>query len=204
MALLQQNPSSPDDAALGEELTKGTSHVVIASVVAAILVSLAIAAYFVLGEKPPAATGQVTSAVAHIMHRETSGLDAAGSPMPKSEFDQVLLFTHIKLHNQSKNPLFLRMLMANVTLPDGIHTSYAAIPADYERVFQAYPELASLHGKPLKTDETVQPGQTVEGDFVCPFQISKADWEARKEVNYTVSFRYQPNFTVQAGTITEK
>ena len=90
-----------------------------------------------------------------MMHRETSGFDASGAVMPKEEFDQVLVFTHLKLHNQSKNPVFLRQILTNVTLGDGIHSSYAATPSDYERLFAAYPDLASLHGKPLALDATV-------------------------------------------------
>ena len=80
--------------------------------------------------------------IAHPMHRETSGFDAAGAAMPKDVFDQVLVFAHVKLHNQSKEPLFLHQIMANATLDDGIHTSYVAGPTEYERAFMGYPELA--------------------------------------------------------------
>lgn len=193
MSLLQQNHTDLETSRPGEELTKGSSHIVWASISAGVVVTIAIAVYVIAGQKPPAATGEVTRAVAHVMHRETTGLDAAGAPMPKEEFDQVLLFTHVKLHNQSKDPLFLRQIMANITLPDGIHTSYAAPPTDYERLFAAYPELVSLHGKSLAIDETIPSGEWLEGDFVSAFRMTKADWDARKSIDYSVSFRYQPD-----------
>jgi hypothetical protein len=193
MSLLQQNHTDLETSRPGEELTKGSSHIVWASISAGVVVTIAIAVYVIAGQKPPAATGEVTRAVAHVMHRETTGLDAAGAPMPKEEFDQVLLFTHVKLHNQSKDPLFLRQIMANITLPDGIHTSYAAAPTDYERLFAAYPELVSLHGKSLAIDETIPSGEGLEGDFVSAFRMTKADWDARKSIDYSVSFRYQPD-----------
>jgi hypothetical protein len=193
MSLLHQNPSVVEDVAPGEEVTKGSGHLIWASVIAAIAVSVAIAIYVILGQKPPASTGEVTHAVAHMMHRETSGMDANGAPMPKEDFDQVLLFTHIKLHNQSKEPLFLRQIMANVTLGDGIHSSYAASPTDYERLFSAYKDLAPLHGKSIAIEETISPGQTLEGDFVSAFRMSKQDWESKKALDYSVSFRYQPD-----------
>jgi hypothetical protein len=206
MSLLQQNPSSQsDDAALGEELTKGTSHIVVASLVAAVVVIIAIAIYVISGQKPPASTGEVTRVVAHMMHRESSGLDASGRPMPKDSFDQVLVFTHVKLHNQSSNPLFLRQMLTNVTLDDGVHTSYAATPSDYERLFQAYPELAGLHGKPIPTEATIPAGEWVEGDFVTSFRMDKTQWEARKGLDYNVSFRYQPDLKLTAtGPVTEQ
>jgi hypothetical protein len=128
-----------------------------------------------------------------MMHRETTGLDASGAPMPKEVFDQVLVFTHVKLHNESKIPLFLRQIMANVTLDDGIHTSYSAPPGDYERLFKAYPELASLHGTSLGIDQTIPAGQTADGDFVVSFRLTQEQWNARKGLDYSVSFRYQPD-----------
>ena len=46
MSLLQQEtPDKVDDAALGEELTKGSSHVVWATIAATVLVTIAIAIY---------------------------------------------------------------------------------------------------------------------------------------------------------------
>ena len=40
--------------AAGESYTKGTSHVIVATVVATVLVSIAVAVYLFIGEKPPA------------------------------------------------------------------------------------------------------------------------------------------------------
>jgi hypothetical protein len=206
MSLLQQDAfSNLDDSARGEELTKGTSHIVWATIVAAIVVTIAIAAYVIAGQKPPAATGEASNVVAHMMHRETSGFDASGAVMPKEEFDQVLLFTHLKLHNQSKEPLFLRQIMSNVTLADGIHSSYAATPTDYERLFAAYPDLASLRGKPLPMDATINPGDTLEGDVVSSFRMTKEQFDQRKGVDVSVSFRYQPDLQVTpTGSVVEQ
>ena len=47
MSLLRQQPQEEiDDAALGEEYTKGSSHLVLASIIAAVLVSAAIGIFF--------------------------------------------------------------------------------------------------------------------------------------------------------------
>lgn len=197
MSLLQQGPSAPDDAARGEDLTRGTGHLIIATVVAAIVVSVAIGAYVIAGQKPPAATGEITRIVAHPMHRQTASVDASGMPMIKEHFDQVLVFTHVKLHNQSKNPIFLRQIMTNLTLADGsIRSSYAATHTDYERLFMAYPELRPLYGRPLGSDPTLDPGATLEGDFVSSFRMTKEEFDARKGMNYNISFRYLPDLVL--------
>jgi hypothetical protein len=69
MSLLQQNSEQLDDAARGEELTKGSSNALVASLVAVVLVSVAVFLCVRLGEKPPPATGEVGNVAAHLMHR---------------------------------------------------------------------------------------------------------------------------------------
>lgn len=201
MSLLQQE--SRETA--GESYTKGTSHVIIATVIAVVLVSAAVTFYVISGEKPPASTGEVLDVWAHPMHTETSGWDANGAAIPKEEVDQLLLFTHVKLHNQSKQPIFLHQVLADLTLPDGIHSSYAAMPSDYERLFKAYPVLQPWHATSISPDLTIQPGETKEGTFVCSFRMTKADWDTRKGLGYTFNFQYLPALTLEwKGAITER
>lgn len=201
MSLLQQESRE----AAGESYTKGTSHVLIATVIAVVLVSAAVTIYVISGEKPPAATGEIAEAWVHPMHTETSGWDANGAEIPKESIDQVLLFTHVKLRNQSKQPIFLHQVLANLTLPDGIHSSYAAMPSDYERLFKAYPDLQQWHAPPISPDLTIQPGETKEGTFVCSYRMSKADWETHKALSYTFNFQYLPALTVDwKGAVTER
>ncbi len=196
MSLLQQDSRGTNDAAPGEELTKGSSHLVWAGIAAALLVTAAITIYVIAGQKPPAVTGEIEQVWAQPRHTDTSGLDASGAPMAKESFDQILVFARVKLHNQSKGPVFLHQVMTNAKLDDGIHSSYAASSVDYERVFQAYPELASLHGKPLSPETTIEPGQTVEGDVVSAFRLSKPQWDARKDLSFTFAVQYQPDLVL--------
>jgi len=201
MSLLQQE----SQGAAGESYTKGTSHVIIATVIAVVLVSAAITVYVIAGEKPPASTGEVLDVWAHPMHTETSGWDANGAAIPKEEIDQVLLFTHVRLHNQGKQPIFLHQVLANLTLPDGIHSSYAATPTDYERVFKGYSQLQQWYAPSISPDLTLQPGETKEGSFVCSYRMTKADWETRKALGYTFNFQYLPALTLEwKSAVTER
>lgn len=195
MSLLHQDSAEElDDAAKGEELTRGTSHRVIATVVAAIVVTILIALYVIAGQKPPMATGEVVAVWVHPLHVQSSGFDANGMPMAKENFDQVLVFAQVRLHNQSKMPLYLTNILTNAALADGIHSSYAATAGDFNRVFVAYPGIPVPHGTALSPfDEQINPGQTVEGMFVCAFRLTKEQWDARKSLDFTFSFRYQPN-----------
>lgn len=200
MSLLhQESQQELDDAAKGESFTRGTSHVVWAGIVATVLVTAAIAIYVIAGQKPPAATGEVLEVWAHPMHTETSGFDANGAAVPQESFDQVLLFARVRLHNQSNQPIFIHEILANVTLDDGIHSSYAAMPADYQRIFIAYPALAQWRGTALSPDTTLAPGETQEGTFVSSFRLTKPQWDARKGLNFTFAIQYLPNLTLTPG-----
>ncbi|MGA8041253.1 MAG: hypothetical protein WCA37_00480 [Terracidiphilus sp.] len=206
MSLLRQDSNNQlDDAARGESFTRGTSHLIWASIAATIVVTVAITIYVIAGEKPPAATGEILDIWAHPMHTESSGFDANGAPIPKESFDQVLVFAHVRLHNQSKQPLFLYQILSNATLADGIHSSYAATASDYRRIFVAYPDLTPWRAEPLPLETTIEPGQTVEGTFVSSFRLSKADWDARKGLNFSFGFRYLPALTLTAQVpVTER
>jgi hypothetical protein len=198
MSLLQQDSSGVDDAAKGEELTKGTSHVIWATVAATLVVALAIAVYIIAGQKPPATSGQILAVWAHPQHTVTSGLDASGAPMPQETVDQVMVFAKVTIHNQSDHPIILNNVTTNVTLDDGIHSSYAANQGDYDRLFVAYPDIQVPHGPSISPLNTrIEAGQTVEGEFVSAFRsMSKQQWDARKKLDFTFAFQYQPNLVL--------
>lgn len=198
MSLLhQQDREELDDAARGEELTKGTSHVVIAALIAAMVVSSIVAIYAIVNQKPPYATAEVTAIWVHPQHTETSGFDAGGAAMAQRSVEQVMVFTTVKLKNQTGHPIFLHNVTTNATLDDGIHSSYAATKGDYDRTFVAYPDIPVPHLQPISPlDTTIAPGQTVEGNFVSSFMMTQKQWDARKNLDYTFYFQYQTPLTV--------
>jgi len=195
MSLLQQDTTELDDAAKGEELTKGTSNLGKAVIISTIALSIAAFVYIYTNEKPPMATGEILNVWAHPIHTETSGFDANGAPMAKESFDQVFVFTQIRLHNQSSSPLFLINVLTNFTAQDGnITMNYAANKSDYDRVWVAYPDLPVPHGPALSPlDTVIEPGQTVEGSVVSAFKMTKQQWDARKGLDMSFVFRYQPS-----------
>ena len=120
--------------------------------------------------------------------------------MAKETYDQVYVFALVKLHNQSEQPLFLHNIMTNATLDDGIHSSYAATALDYNRIYLAYPNMPVAKGNPLSPQSTIAPGQTVEGIFVSAFRLTKAQWDARKNLSFTFGIQYQPSLVLAPHT----
>jgi hypothetical protein len=201
MSLLHQESQRDfDDAARGEELTRGTSHVVLAGVIAAILVTITVALVVLATQKPPVVSGEIVQIWAHPNHVVTSGFDANGEAMAKQSFDQVLVFARVKLLNQSKNPLVLQDVLANLRQADGILSVSAGSTGQYDEVFLAYPELAALHSSPLSPRVNLEPGQSVEGTAFWIFRMSRQEWEARKDLNFTFRFQYQDNLVLAPHT----
>lgn len=200
MSLLQQDSTELDDAALGEDLTKGSSHLLATALFATVVVSMAIGGYFIAGIKPIAITGEIEQVWAHPQHSETSGYDANGASMAKESYDQVYVFAKVKLHNQTDKPLFLHQVMTNATLSDGIHSSYAATASDYDRIYIAYPTMPIPHQVALSPQSTIAPGQTVEGIVVSAFRLTKAEWDAHKDLSFTFAIQYQPSLVLTPHT----
>jgi hypothetical protein len=120
--------------------------------------------------------------------------------MPVESYDQIYVFALVKLHNQSNQPLFLRNAMVNTTLADGIQSSYAATAVDYDRVFLAYKDMPVPHGKALSLQTTLDPGQTVEGTIVSAFKMSKQEWDAGKNLSFTIGIQYHPDLVLTPHT----
>jgi hypothetical protein len=201
MSLLHQESGEEiDDALRGESFTKGSSHVVLAGLIAAVLVTIAIAIYVLAGEKPPVASGEIVQVWAHPRHVETSGLDANGAPMPRESFDQLLVFAHVKLRNQSEVPLFLENVRANVTRADGTLSISAGSVAQFQEVFLAYPELAVPHANPLSPHMTLAPGESVDGTVFWAMQMTRQQWDARKNLDFTFIFQYQSSLVLAPRT----
>jgi hypothetical protein len=201
MSLLhQESPEDVDDAARGEEFTRGTTHVVRAGVIAAVLVTMIIAFVVLATQKPPVVSGEIVQVWTHPNHVVTSGFDANGESMAKQSFDQVLVFARVKLINQSKNPLVLQDVLANIRQADGILSVSAGSAGQYDEVFLAYPELGALHSSPLSPRATIEPGQSMEGTAFWIFRMTRQEWEARKDLNFTFKFQYQANLVLAPHT----
>lgn len=201
MSLLHQESGQEiDEAARGESYTKGSSHLVWASVIAVVVVSLIVAFYAWTGQRRPVVSGEVVQVWAHPHHVTTSGLDANGEPMAVDNFDEVLVFAHIRVQNQTKDPLLLQDILANATLADGILSVSAGSASQFDEVFIAYPELAALHTAALTPHTMIAPEQKLDGMAFWVIRRTRQEWDARKDLNFTLKFQYQSSVTLAPHT----
>lgn len=182
---------------MGEEAPNPGSNALKAVLIALVLVVAAVGAYVYFGEKPPVANGELIHVSAIPIHQQSDLPAAAGMPGQTDAFDEVIVMAQVRLHNQSKIPLFLHEMYASLALPDDVErTSIAANKSDFGRAFVAYPQLMPLKGEPILRDITIDPGQTVEGMLLFPFPITGAQYDQKKSLDINVIFMHQKTLTI--------
>jgi hypothetical protein len=178
----------------------GAGSPILKVAIAALVVIIAIAAYVYFGEKPPVVTGEILHLTAFPIHRESNAkMFATQSLAPvENKFDQMIVVADVRLHNQSTGPVFLSDMSATLKLPTEEDRSLAAIASDFNRVFIAYPELASLKQEPLLRDITIPAGATVDGQLVFNYPTTKEQWDQRHSLELTLSFTHQKDLVLLA------
>jgi len=208
MSLLELKTDSPhthDSAHAGDDYAKGSGYILWASLAAFVVVTVGITLFLMSTRKPPVAAGEVTQVWAHAVHTLNTPIDANGVQTAGEVFDQVLVLANVRVRNQSDQPIVLREVMTNVTLPDGPRSSLIAGPYDYDRIFIGYPELAKLKTKTLLRETVIQPNEVLDGMIVSSFHVSKEDWAARKDLSFTFQFKFHPDLVLTpTGPITEQ
>jgi hypothetical protein len=169
--------------------------------IALIISALAVVAWVRFERKTPVATGEIARlSIYPVQARITGG--AAGTPGMQGQdeiVNQMLVFAHVRLHNPNTAPITIVDDWAVVTLPDGeTRRSPAASQVDFDKVFQAYPQLAPVRMDPLRRDLQIQPGQSVDGLVVFSYPLSREDWEKRKSMQVTISFNGAKDVTLNA------
>jgi hypothetical protein len=165
--------------------------------VAAILITAAIAVFVWIVKKPPPAAGEIVQVNYYPVHSTVSNAGVEGMQGTPESYDQLLVLAKVRVRNQTDIPLFLQEISAVVTLPDGTpQTSIAAGARDFDRMFQAFPSLASFRAEPFNRTATLAPGQSAEGLAIFSFSLSQQQWDARRDGNISITFLRQRNLLI--------
>jgi hypothetical protein len=169
--------------------------------IALVISSLVVLAWVRFGRKTPVATGDIARVAIYPVQAKITG-GAAGTPGMQGQdeiVNQLLVFAHVRLHNPNSAPITIVDDWAVLTLPDGeTSRSDGTSQANFEKLFQAYPQLAPLRMDPLRRDTQIPPGQSVDGLAVFSYPLSREQWDARKGMQLTVSFNGAKDVTLIA------
>lgn len=166
-----------------------------------ILIALAITSigmvlfYTGVGSVAPVASGSVVRLTMYPIHPvfnpnadSDPGTPGPGMPGAPLDQDQVIVLGQVQVKNISKAPLDIFDLSAQLTLPQEQQSSLGASPTDIDRLFQGFPDLASVRMQPLLRHQVIPPGQTAEGLVVFNYPITQQQWKLRRKFQITVSF----------------
>ena len=104
-----------------------------------------------------------------------------------SDHSSVLCTVLVSVRNDFEKPIFIKEMKGTLVTADG--KTYDDIPAsevDYERYFQAFPDLRSHALQALKPETKIIPGQQASGTLVFGFPVTRDQFDSRKNFLVTV------------------
>ncbi|MGA2992491.1 MAG: hypothetical protein ABSD88_18640 [Candidatus Korobacteraceae bacterium] len=150
-------------------------------IVAMLLVGLAVGAGIYFLRYEPVASGAMGPAFA----------------VDLPDHSTVLVTVQISVKNISKKPIFLKNVRVTVRTNRGEFSDDFAPVSDFERYFQAYPELRQHSTEGLKRDTRIAPGEQASGTVIVSFPLSKDAFDARQATTATVSFYDQKPIVIK-------
>jgi hypothetical protein len=104
-----------------------------------------------------------------------------------TDHSSVLATVLVSVRNDFEKSIFIKNLKGTLTTADG--KTYEDIPAsevDYERYFQAFPDLRAHAIEALKPETKIVPGQQASGTLVFGFPVTKEQFDSRKNLEITI------------------
>jgi hypothetical protein len=120
--------------------------------------------------------------------------DASAVDIPNQ--NSVLATINVSLRNGGEKPFYIHNMKATISTDSGEFTDDAASPMDFERYFQAFPDLKKHAIEPLRVETKIMPGAEAKGTIMVSFPISQDAFNKRKSLAVVV----QP-YDQQAVTI---
>jgi hypothetical protein len=98
-----------------------------------------------------------------------------------------MLSIQVSLRAVGDRPLYIKSITADLeTLHGGPYSDEAASPSDYDRYFQAYPDLKDHAMKPLAVETKIPPGAEERGTVIVTFPVDQGEFDTRKSLTVTV------------------
>ena len=171
--------------------------------VAAVVLGLILGAYLYSSSKtPPTSSGSALRVVAMPLHTESNGSIAPGQmgtvDQNVEKSDSVMVNIALDIKNAIQKPMYIKGIQGKLVTEKGEFTDDAAPAGDYERILQAYPQLAIPDAKPLQSESSIPANVDQHGLVVFSFPVTKEDWDKRKSLQATVSFYDHVSLVIDA------
>ena len=111
----------------------------------------------------------------------------------------VLAVVQVHISNLGERPMWIKSVSVTIETDQGKWTDEAAAPVDFNRYFQAYPELKQYEKAPLAAESKIQPGGQLDGMVLVgyppppepnaatpPPSFTKTDFDKRKSLTVNI------------------
>lgn len=183
--LSQIDPPHPLEAVIRPAL--------IAFVVAAVFIGI----YLYANRTVPIFSGSITKVTAQMLPIQRTNEE--GTDLQIAVNDQLLVFTQVHIQNLSDKTLTIEEVSALLQSNGApARRSVAAAKIDFDKVFQTYPQFASLKGDPLLNETKIAPHQSVDGLVIFDYPITTQQWDLRRGLTVAVDFTNNTELVLQA------
>jgi hypothetical protein len=93
---------------------------------------------------------------------------------------------NVTVQNGGQKPLWINSIRATLKTENGEFTDDAASPVDFDRYYQAFPNLKAHALSPLAVETKIAPGAQATGTILVSFPVTPDAFNARKELMVTI------------------
>ena len=165
---------------------------VVPVLIAAAVLALLLGTYLVSSKKPPTSSGSAIRVVTLPLHIESKGSIAPGAngtlDQNVEKSDSLVVNMSLDVKNAIGKPMYIKGIQAKLVTDKGEFNDDAAPASDYERILQAYPQLAIPDSKPFQSESSIAANVDQRGLAIFSFPISRDDWDKRKSLRASISF----------------
>ena len=160
--------------------------------IAAVVLAVILGVYLLSSKQPPTSSGSAIRVVALPLHIESKGSIAPGGEGTLDQNiekrDSVLVNIALDVKNAIGKPMYIKGIEGKLVAEKGEFNDSAAPASDYERIVQAYPQLAIPEAKPLQSESSIAANSDQRGVVIFSFPVPREAWEKRKSLQATVNF----------------
>ena len=102
--------------------------------------------------------------------------------------DSLLVNMSLDVKNAIGKPMYIKGIQAKLVTDKGEFNDDAAPASDYERILQAYPQLAIPDSKPFQAESSIAANAEQHGLAIFSFPVSPGDWNSRKSLRASINF----------------
>lgn len=106
--------------------------------------------------------------------------------------NSVLVAATLTLRNSGERPLWIHTIQGKLKMPDTDYSDDAASAVDFDRYFQAFPELKQGARSPLMPETKILPGNDATGTVIVSFPVTRDAFSKRQSFSISIQPYDQP------------